>query len=113
IEAEARLAMRKSATLLGVSILQVQIDGGLSQWAAQTLAAIDSLDREEIRKQCRKILDRGKTAQHIIEGVRIVIAGAPNSGKSTLLNCLAGAGAGDRLEHRRNHTRLGERYGPS
>jgi tRNA modification GTPase len=91
IEAEARLAMRKSATLAGVKILQTQIDGGLSQWADQTLAAIDPLDREEIKRQCREILDRGKTAQHIIEGVRIVIAGAPNSGKSTLLNCLAGA----------------------
>jgi tRNA U34 5-carboxymethylaminomethyl modifying GTPase MnmE/TrmE len=95
IEAEARLAMRKSATLAGVKILQTQIDGGLSQWADQTLAAIDPLDREEIKRQCREILDRGKTAQHIIEGVRIVIAGAPNSG------------------NRRNHTRLGERYGPS
>ncbi|MFZ9012287.1 MAG: hypothetical protein ACO20W_10395, partial [Anaerohalosphaeraceae bacterium] len=34
IEAEARLAMRKSATLAGVKILQAQIKGGLSQWAA-------------------------------------------------------------------------------
>lgn len=91
IEAEARLAMRKSATVAGVKFLQAQINGGLSQWATKTLSAIDSLDSEEIQKQCREILERGEVARRIIEGVRIVIAGPPNSGKSTLLNCLAGA----------------------
>ncbi|MHC5101567.1 MAG: GTPase [Planctomycetota bacterium] len=90
IEAEARLMMRKSATLAGVKILQAQINGGLSQWASQTLDTIDSIDTDLIKKQCGEILQRGKVAQRIIEGVRIVIAGPPNSGKSTLLNCLAG-----------------------
>ena len=90
IEAEARLAMRKSATLAGVKILQAQINGGLSQWVRQTIDAIDSLDRDRIKQQCSEILRRGKIGQRIIEGVRIVIAGPPNSGKSTLLNCLAG-----------------------
>lgn len=90
IEAEARLAMRKSATLWGVKILQAQISGGLSQWAAQTLSGLDSLSAEELHKQCGEILEQGRTAQRIIDGVRIVIAGPPNSGKSTLLNCLAG-----------------------
>ena len=90
IEAEARLAMRKSATLLGVKILQSQIDGGLSAWARQMLDSIDSVDIDRIKQQCDEILQRGEVAQRIIEGVRIVIAGPPNSGKSTLLNCLAG-----------------------
>ena len=90
IEAEARLAMRKSATLAGVKILQAQINGGLSQWVRQTIDAIDSLDMDRIKQQCGEILRRGKVAQRIIGGVRIVIAGPPNSGKSTLLNCLAG-----------------------
>ena len=90
IEAEARLAMRKSATLAGVKIVQAQTGGGLSQWAAQTLSSLESLDAEELQKQCAEILRRGKIAHRIIDGVRIVIAGPPNSGKSTLLNCLAG-----------------------
>jgi tRNA modification GTPase len=90
IEAEARLAMRKSATLSGVKILQAQIEGGLSQWARQTLDTIDSLDIDRVKQQCGEILQQGKIAQRIIEGVQIVIAGPPNSGKSTLLNCLAG-----------------------
>ncbi|OQY06961.1 MAG: hypothetical protein B6I25_02745 [Planctomycetales bacterium 4572_13] len=90
IEAEARLAMQKSATLSGVKILQAQINGGLSQWAQNTLDTIESLDTEEIKRQCREILQQGLIAQRIIEGVKIIIAGPPNSGKSTLLNCLAG-----------------------
>ncbi|MHC5123924.1 MAG: GTP-binding protein [Planctomycetota bacterium] len=90
IDTEARLAMRKSATLAGVKILQAQTGGGLSRWAAQTLSSLESLDAEELDKQCREILEQGTVAQRIIDGVRIVIAGPPNSGKSTLLNCLAG-----------------------
>ena len=90
IEAEAKLAMRKSATLLGVKILQAQIDGGLSAWAHTCLNSLDTMSPEEIHQQCIEILERGKIAKRIIDGVHIVIAGPPNSGKSTLLNCLAG-----------------------
>ena len=90
IEAEARLAMRKSATLLGVKILQAQIDDGLSRWAQHHVDNFGKMTPEEIRDQCRQMLERSKIAKRIIEGVRIVIAGPPNSGKSTLLNCLSG-----------------------
>ncbi|MHC5154864.1 MAG: GTPase [Planctomycetota bacterium] len=90
IEAEARLAMRKSATLVGVKLLQSQIDGGLSMWAKGMLEQTNSLDTEAIKQQCRDILEQSVIARRIIEGVRIVIAGPPNSGKSTLLNCLGG-----------------------
>lgn len=90
IEVEAKLAMQKSATLLGVKILQSQIDDGLSKWARETLDAADSLCVDDIQKGCEQILRHSKIARRIIEGVRIVIAGPPNSGKSTLLNCLVG-----------------------
>ncbi len=90
IETEAKLAMQKSATLLGVKILKGQIDAGLSKWAADIQANINLLDAADIQKQCDNILDRSQIAKRIIDGVRIVIAGPPNSGKSTLLNCLSG-----------------------
>ncbi len=90
IEAEAKLAMRHSATLAGAKILQAQINGGLSTWARNLLENSGSIAIEEIHKQCKEILRRSQMAKRITEGVRIVIAGPPNSGKSTLLNCLAG-----------------------
>jgi tRNA modification GTPase len=90
IEAEARWMMQKSATLFGAKILQSQIEKGLSKWATQTLENIDSTTSDEIKSQCEAILKRSNIAGRIIQGVKIAIAGPPNSGKSTLLNCLAG-----------------------
>jgi tRNA modification GTPase len=90
IEAEAKLAMQKSATLLGVKILQSQVKGGLSTWTQHCVDNFDKIEPPAIKQQCFEILERSKIARRIIEGVRIVIAGPPNSGKSTLLNCLAG-----------------------
>jgi tRNA modification GTPase len=90
IETEAKLAMQKSATRLGVKILQAQINGGLSTWTQYCMDHLKTMNPEELKKQCHQILHRSKIAKQVIEGVRIVIAGPPNSGKSTLLNCLAG-----------------------
>lgn len=90
IEAEAQWMMQKSATLFGVKILQSQIEKGLSKWVTQTLENIDSITSDEIKSQCKDILKRSNIAEQIIKGVKIAIAGPPNSGKSTLFNCLAG-----------------------
>ncbi|MHC4949551.1 MAG: GTP-binding protein [Planctomycetota bacterium] len=90
IEAEAKLAMQKSATLLGAKILQEQIDGGLSTWVRNSVDNPSEIESGAIKDQCIEILEHSEIAKRIIEGVRIVIAGPPNSGKSTLLNCLAG-----------------------
>lgn len=90
IQAEAKLATQQSATLLGVKIVQAQQNGGLFKWANDVLGNIDTLDVTEVHQQAERILRRSAIAERIIKGVRIVIAGPPNSGKSTLLNCLSG-----------------------
>lgn len=86
IEAEAKLECLKSVSLLGVQIIQNQ-SMGLTKIVAQWL---QSTNLDSIRCEAKAILARSAIARRIIRGVTIVLAGPPNSGKSTLLNHLAG-----------------------
>ena len=89
VEAEARLAMTQAATLAGVELIGRQISAGLSEWVRYRLSA-RAIDLDVLREDCRQLLERSAIAKRVIEGVRIGLIGAPNSGKSTLLNWLAG-----------------------
>lgn len=54
----------------------------------------DALSRvEDLSRQLRQALDAADKARAVREGVRVAILGAPNAGKSTLLNRLAGRDA--------------------
>jgi len=87
IEAEAKLESLKAVSLLGVHIILNQTSSGLLKTVQQWL---DSADILTIQKETQEILQRSRIAERIMRGVRIIIAGPPNSGKSTLLNQLAG-----------------------
>jgi tRNA modification GTPase len=90
IEAEARLAMTKAASLEAVTLLNRQITGGLSAWAAGWIGS-KCHDINRLRKECSAIIKQSGVAKRLLEGIRAVLIGPPNSGKSTLLNRLAGA----------------------
>jgi len=87
---EAKLAMLNAKTLEGTKIIVNQIESGLSKKAAQWLQNIKALSLDEITKNVEQILNASRTATFIINGCTATIAGPPNSGKSTLLNRLAG-----------------------
>ena len=70
-----------------ISLLQNQIEGGLSAKVVEWLKT-ESLG--QIQKEAAEILKASQAAQYIIHGCKVVLAGPANSGKSTLLNCLAG-----------------------
>ncbi|MGA2324145.1 MAG: GTPase [Sedimentisphaerales bacterium] len=83
---EAKLTLPKAKTIQGTQIILNQIDSGLAASAKNWLQN----PPEKIAAEAQKIIDKSKIAKFIISGCRIVFAGPPNTGKSTLLNQLCG-----------------------
>jgi len=90
IALEAKLAQPKVQTIEGAKIIANQIDGGLSKTATEWLQNINTISLKEITLNASEILKNSQTAKLIIAGCTTVLSGPPNSGKSTLLNCICG-----------------------
>ena len=90
IAVEARLAQIKAKTLQGTKIIANQIDAGLGKKAKEWLQNINTISLDEMAAEAQSILKNSQTAKLIINGCKVAIVGPPNTGKSTLLNCLAG-----------------------
>jgi tRNA modification GTPase len=86
IAIEARLTLPKVKTIQGTQIILNQIDSGLTASAKNWLQN----PPDKIAVEAKKIIDKSKIAKFIISGCSIVLAGPPNTGKSTLLNQLCG-----------------------
>lgn len=87
IQIEAKIAIADAKTIEGTKIIANQIKGGLNKKALRWMADINL---EKIKTETNQILENSQVAKLIIEGCTTVIVGPPNSGKSTLLNCLSG-----------------------
>jgi tRNA modification GTPase len=90
IALEAKLAQMKAKTIQGTKIIINQVDTGLSKKAAEWLQNIDAISLNQISAEAERILENSRTAKLIIAGCTAALIGPPNSGKSTLLNYLAG-----------------------
>lgn len=90
IELEARITQPNAKTLEGTKLIANQIDGELAKKAAEWLKSINTETIDLIKNDAGPILKNSRIAKMIITGCKAVIAGPPNTGKSTLLNCLAG-----------------------
>jgi tRNA modification GTPase len=90
IAVEAQIAITQAATLQGAKIIQHQTKMGLVQTAEWFARHIDLMSLEDIKIAAEQILADSKIALYFINGAKIVLAGPPNSGKSTLFNYLCG-----------------------
>jgi tRNA modification GTPase len=90
IAVEAKIAQAKARTLQGTKIIMNQINAGLTEKARSWLENINQNHLDTIKAEATKILQKFQTGKLIIYGCTAVLTGPPNSGKSTLLNCLAG-----------------------
>jgi tRNA modification GTPase len=90
IAIEAKLAQVKARTIQGTKIIANQIDAGLTKKARGWLESINEISLDTIKAEAIQILQKSQAAKLIIYGCTAVLTGPPNSGKSTLLNCLAG-----------------------
>ena len=90
IDIEASIVQTTAATLAGTKLIAAQPSKGLGKLAEDWLSDFDNISLDDIRVGCEQILAASKTARFLIDRVKVAIAGPPNSGKSTLLNALAG-----------------------
>ena len=90
IELEAKLIQPGAKTIQGTKIIANQIEAGLNKKAAEWFKDIDAVSIDQIKNDAGCILKNSRAAKLIITGCKAAIIGPPNTGKSTLLNCLAG-----------------------
>ena len=90
IAAEAKLALTTVRTIAGAEILAHQIESGLSAKVRQWRQQLNAVPFTQIIAEAEQILRDSESARLIISGCTIALVGPPNTGKSTLLNTLAG-----------------------
>jgi tRNA modification GTPase len=89
IAAEAQIEYPQSCSLFSAKLIMKQVSEGLARSAKEFLEPDMTVKR--IHERIAQILSDSEISEKIISPCRVLITGPVNSGKSTLLNALAGA----------------------
>jgi tRNA modification GTPase len=90
IAVEAGLALTTVKSIAGAALINNQVREGLTAKALHWQKCLDSTSLDIIRREASQVLADSHAARLMIEGCVVALVGPPNTGKSTLLNALAG-----------------------
>jgi len=90
IELEARLVQARAKTVEGTRLVVNQAREALQRWARRWSEQLDQRSVGQLQAEAAGILTDSRIGRLIIDGCTVALVGPANSGKSTLLNCLAG-----------------------
>jgi tRNA modification GTPase len=90
LSAAATIALTQAATVRTAGILLDQQQGALGKALGDILAALDRGDTATAEEGLSRLDRYARVGQRLTEPWRVAISGAPNVGKSSLINALAG-----------------------
>ncbi|MBI1918917.1 MAG: 50S ribosome-binding GTPase [Planctomycetes bacterium] len=90
LRAEAAIALARALTPRTASILLDQYQGAMERALADVRAVLERGDAREAEKLLESLTRYAALGRHLTTPWRVVVAGAPNVGKSSLVNALAG-----------------------